>query len=43
MFIESRLKKKSMRIHFDPESILDKMYAKLLRQRDCKNPVADTR
>ena len=33
MFIESRLKKKPMRIHFDPESILDKMYAKLLRQR----------
>lgn len=42
MFTESRLKKPP-KIHFDPETILDKMYAKLLRQRDCKNPVAATR
>ena len=43
MYTESQLKKKPTRIHFDPESILDKMYAKLLRQRDCRNPVAATR
>ena len=43
MFIESRLKKKPMRRHFDPESILDKMHAQLPRQRDCRNPVAATR
>ena len=43
MYTESRLKKKPTRIHFDPESILDKMYGKLLRQVDCKIPVAATR